>query len=165
MREKLTELPYGLAGKFYRSPMPFSPAFDPGSEVLEAYKRASVDTVVMLTPDEEVQRVTGRSLRNIYQQMGYAVIYVPVEDFSIPEPGQFEKAIPQALAAGRVGKTVAVHCHAGLGRSGIFAACLAKVVFGFSGDAAFAWVRKFIPEAVETQTQYQYVIDFNYSED
>ena len=164
MASKLTRLPYGLAGEIYRSPMPFSPAFDPGNEVLDAYIEAGVDTVVMLTSDEEAQAITGRSLRSVYQQMGYDVIYVPVPDFSIPAPGQFENALPQALAAAQAGRTIAIHCHAGLGRSGIFAACLAKEVLGISGEEAFAWVRKSLPEAVETQVQYQFVVDFEYLE-
>lgn len=162
---ELTTLPYDLAGKVYRSPMPFSPVFDPAHKVLNAYIKAGIDTVVMLTPDEEVEAITQRNLRHVYQQMGYEVIYTPVPDFSIPEPGQFEVTIAQTLAAAKVGKTIAIHCHAGLGRSGIFAACLAKVVFDIPGEEAFVWVRKYIPEAVETREQYQFVIDFNYLED
>ena len=162
MTEILTELPFGLAGKVYRSPMPFSPAFDPTHEVLDAYIKAGVDTVVMLTPEEEVQAITGRYLRNVYQQMGYAVIYVPVPDFSVPEKGQFEEAVPQVLTAAHAGKTTAIHCHAGFGRTGILAACLAMVVFNISGEEAVAWVRQFVPHAVENVKQFQFVVDFKY---
>jgi len=164
LTEILTELPFGLAGKIYRSPMPFSPAFDPAHEVLEAYIRAGVDTVVMLTPDEDVEAITQRNLRHIYQQMGVDVIYVPVPDFSIPKVGQFEGAVPQVLAAAHAGKTIAIHCHAGFGRTGTFAACLAKVIHQISGEEAVAWVRQFVPHAVETAEQFQFVIDFIYPE-
>jgi protein-tyrosine phosphatase len=158
-------LPYGLAGKIYRSPMPFSPAFDPDNKVLEAYIGACVDTVVMLTPDEEALAVTGRVLRNVYEQMGLTVIHVPVHDFSIPGLGQFEEAISQTLDAAQSGKTIAVHCHAGIGRTGTFAGCLAKTVFNITGEEAVSWVRQYFPKAVENVEQYQFVIDFTILED
>ncbi len=165
MREILTPLPYDLPGKIYRSPMPFSPSFDPGDEVLDAYIRAGVDTVVMLTPEAEVQRVTGRSLRELYQKKGFDVIHLPVEDFSVPEEEPFREVLREVLAKAYQRKTIAIHCHAGLGRTGILAACLAKAVFGLDGQEAFAWVRQHVPDAVETSQQLQFIIDFEYEED
>ncbi|MDY6867383.1 MAG: dual specificity protein phosphatase family protein [Chloroflexota bacterium] len=165
MREILTRLPYDLPGEIYRSPMPFSPSFDPGNEVLDAYVQAGVDTVVMLTEEEEMRRVTGRNLRNIYHEMGFDVIALPVEDFSIPEEEPFRKVVGEVLAKARQGKTIAIHCHAGLGRTGILAACLAKAIFGLDGREAFAWVRQHVSDAVETSQQLQFIIDFEYGGD
>ncbi len=165
MREILTRLPYELPGEIYRSPMPFSPSFDPGNEVLEAYVRMRVDTVVMLAPDAEVQRVMGRSLRDIYQKMGFDVIYLPVKDFSIPEEESFREALREVLAKARQGQIIVIHCHAGMGRTGIMAACLAKVVFGFDGREAFSWVRRAVPGAVENEQQRQFIENFEYYED
>lgn len=165
MREVLTELPYGLPGKVFRSPMPFSPSFDPDHEVLDAYTRAGVEVVVMLASDAEVFQVTGRRLRNIYGKMGFAVIYSPVPDFSSPAAGAFRGTVRETLRAARAGRVVAIHCHAGLGRTGILAACLAKVLFDMKGDEAFAWVRRWVPDAVETQAQLQFIHDFEYSGD
>jgi protein-tyrosine phosphatase len=165
LRDILTLLPYGLPGKIYRSPMPFSPYFDPGNEVLDAYIQVGVDMVVMLTPENEVYRVTGRSLRNIYQEKRFDVIYLPVEDFSIPEEEPFRKTLSEVLAQAQQGKTIAIHCHAGLGRTGILAACLAKVVFDLDGREAFSWVRRAVPDAVENERQLQFIIDFEYSRD
>jgi len=159
------ELPYGLAGKVYRSPMPFSPSFDPGHEVLDAYLRVGVEVVVMLASDAEVFEVTGRRLRNVYGEMGFEVIYSPVPDFSIPEVEAFQEIVRETLRAARDGRTVAIHCHAGLGRTGILAACLAKVVFDVDGEEAFDWVRQHVPNAVETQRQLQFICDFKYLED
>jgi len=162
LRDILTLLPYGLPGKIYRSPMPFSPYFDPGNEVLDAYIQVGVDVVVMLTPEDEVYQVTGRSLYDMYHKMGFDVIYLPVEDFSIPEEEPFREVLREMLAKARQGKIIAIHCHAGLGRTGILAACLAKVVFDLDGREAFSWVRQHVADAVETSQQLQFIIDFKY---
>jgi hypothetical protein len=42
----------------------------------------------------------------------------------------------------------------------MFAACLAKIIFDMDGDEAIAWVRNFIPGAVENERQAQFVRDF-----
>jgi protein-tyrosine phosphatase len=163
--DKLIELPYGLEGTIYRSPLPFSLMFDPAQTVMDAYLRAGVDTVVMLTPEEEARGLTGRDLRREFCDQGFEVIYAPVMDFSVPEEGVFQTAIPKTLQTARGGKTIVVHCHAGIGRTGMFAACLARVVFDMTGDEAVAWVREYVPHAVENQAQYQFVKSFEMTGD
>jgi protein-tyrosine phosphatase len=156
----LTKLPYGLAGDIYRSPLPFSPLFDRQGILLETFIEAEVDTIVMLTPKEEVMELTGLDLYDRYKQLGFDVIYAPVEDFSIPPANGFQKPLRDTLRAAQAGSTIIIHCHAGLGRTGMFAACLAKVVFNLDGEGASNWVRQYIPRAVETQEQHQFVEDF-----
>ena len=158
--ESLTELPYGLPGKVYRSPMPYSPGFDPLYGVMKAYREKDVGIVVMLASAEDAERITGRDLVGEYQTEGMDVILAPVQDFSTPDPEIFQQALREALQAARSGQTIAVHCHAGLGRTGMFAACLAKIIFDMDGDEAIAWVRNFIPGAVENERQAQFVRDF-----
>ena len=160
--EQLTQLPYGLKGKVYRSALPHSPLFDPDDALLDVFEQAGVDVVVMLTPEDEVQEVTGRDLKAEYHACGFEVIHAPVEDFSIPDPGAFQAPIHDALKAAQSGKTVVIHCQAGLGRTGMFAACLAKVVLGLSGEDAVAWVRQHVPDAVQTAQQFRYVENFIY---
>ena len=162
---QLTKLPYGLPGRIYRSPMPFSPYFDPEGKVLDAYIEAGVNTVVMLTPIAEMIEITGSNLYDRYQQLGFQVIHAPVEDFSVPQDGAFQKPIQEALRAAKAGRTIVIHCHAGLGRSGMFAACLAKVVFDMDAEAASQWVRQYIPNAVETWEQHHFIKNFEYKAD
>lgn len=162
MKNVLTELPYGLAGRIYSSPLPFSPLFDPQWEVLDAYHKLGVDMIVMLTLKEEAHRLTGVDLLARYHELGFDVIYSPVQDFSIPEKGAFQHPIQKTLQAAKSGGTIAIHCHAGIGRTGTFASCLAKVVFDISGEEAVSWVRQYIPHAVENTRQYQFVLDFDY---
>lgn len=160
--EQLTQLPYELKGDIYRSALPHSPLFDPDDELLDVFEQAGVDVVVVLTPEDEVQEVTGRDLIEEYLAYDYEVIHAPVEDFSIPGPGAFQAPIHDTLKAAQSGKTVVIHCQAGRGRTGMFAACLAKVVLGLSGEDAVAWVRQYVPDAVQTAQQFRYVENFIY---
>ncbi len=157
----MTRLPYNMPGAIYRSPLPMSPLFDPMGQLLDAFIQAGVDTVVMLTPHDEVWDLTGLDLVKIYQARGLRVVHAPVEDFCIPEGESFKTAINETIQAAQEGQTIVVHCHAGLGRTGMFAACLAKQVFDFDGPAAVDWVRAYIPGAVENQRQFRFVDQFH----
>jgi protein-tyrosine phosphatase len=158
--EPLTELPYGLPGKVYRSPMPYSRFYDPDWRVLPAYRKAGVQAVVVLTSWDEVIQKAGVDLRQVYAEAGMDVIHLPTPDFGTPAVSATRVALDQALQAARGGQNLAIHCHAGLGRTGIFAACLARLVFNWDGRKAFAWVRQSIPGAVENQEQLAFIEAF-----
>lgn len=162
MNANLTKLPYGLAGTIYRSALPGSPLFDPERQLLDVYNEKGIEMVVMLTPEDEVRELTGMDLQARYRSLGFDVVYVPVPDFSVPDAGAFQQPIRETLQAAQAGKTLVIHCHAGWGRTGIFASCLAKVVFEMSAEEAVAWVRQYIPRAVENKLQYEFVKNFEY---
>lgn len=161
----LTKMPYGLAGTIYRSPLPFSPLYDPRGILLEAYLDAGVDVVVMLTPEDEARKLTGQDLRARFEDLGLTVIYAPVPDFLIPGGSEFQATLDKTLQAARAGQTIVIHCHAGIGRTGIFTACLARIVFNLTGEEAVSWVRQVIPHAVENDQQFQFIQAFEIPQD
>ena len=153
----LTELPLGLAGRIFRSPMPFG-TYDPQGEVLTAYMQKEVSVSVLLAEDEECLRKAGRNLRCLYEEIGFKVIHLPIPDFGVPPNGDLVRAVNAVIEYAQTGRNIAIHCSAGIGRTGLFVALLAKQVLGFSGEEAIAWARKYIPGAVETVEQRQLVV-------
>ena len=117
----------------------------------------SVPTMLGLHEQPEVTQD-----RKIFPVMshGLQVISSPVEDFSAPPHGSFDAAIQQVIRLAQQGQAIAIHCHAGIGRTGMFAACLARELWGWNSDDAIAWVRQFIPQAVESDFQVRFVEEY-----
>ena len=154
----LTELPFGLPGRIFAGPMPFGD-YDPEGEVLREFRQNEISLIVLLAEEEECLRKSGRNLQFLYMKGGFQVVYLPIRDFDVPSRQELESAVRMTIDQARAGRNIVVHCHAGLGRTGVFAAFLAKEVFGLSGDEAFHWVRRYIPGALETDGQKQFVLN------
>lgn len=77
---------------------------------------------------------------------------IPVPDFTAPSPDQIDTAIAEIDERVRAGQAVAIHCHAGLGRTGTICACY-LVRTGLSADGAMARVRGLRPGSIETAAQ------------
>jgi protein-tyrosine phosphatase len=114
----------------------------------------------VLAEDRECVQKTGRNLREYYTSQGMKVIHLPIPDFGVPTREALEQAVEAVHQDGLAGRHIAIHCHAGIGRTGMFAACLAKRIFGVSGEEAIQWVRKYVFEAVEAVEQRQLVLEF-----
>jgi len=154
----LTELPYHLPGRIFRSPMPFS-VYDPQGESLLEFKREKGSLVVLLAEEAECIERTGRNLKSLYDQEGLHVIHFPIPDFGVPSKGDLEETIRKTIRHAQSGQNIVIHCHAGLGRTGVFVAYLAKEILGLSSAEAIHWTRKYIPHALETLEQERFIMD------
>lgn len=156
---ELTELPFANSGLVFRSAMPFS-TYDPEGELISEYKKREISTIVMLSGDDEGLWITGHNLRALYKREGFDTIYLPIPDFGTPDLAALREAVHEALSNSQSGKGIVIHCHAGLGRTGMFAACLAKEGLDYSSEEAIKWVRELIPGAVEVPEQERIIRSF-----
>ena len=148
----ITELPFGLPGKVYRSAMPFG-LYDTDGEILHLYRENNISVIVLLTEEVECLQKAKRNLYDLYLEQGFGVIHLPIANFNIPPMEELARAVDQTIECARAGRNVAIHCSGGIGRTGTFAACMAKKLFNLPGDQAIAWVRRYIPNAIETDEQ------------
>lgn len=155
-----SEIPYGTPGHAFRSRMPGSSMFDAGDEIFSKYLDNNVHTVIVLNPVEEIIKYSGGDLLARYHDAGLRVIHIPARDFNVPQIGAFDRGVELAARLLKEGKNIAIHCHAGVGRTGMFTACLAQDLLGIDADASIDWIREIIPHAVETGFQKQYVRAF-----
>ena len=157
--ESFTELPYNLPGRVFRSAMPFS-SFDPFGKLLERYLEEQVSVVVLLVSDENCWIHSARDLRSLYQDHWMTVLHLPIPDFGVPPIEELKQNVTEVHEYSLQGRNIAIHCQAGIGRTGTFAACLARRTLGLTGDEAIRWVRKWIQGGIETQEQEKLVRSF-----
>ncbi len=99
-----------------------------------------------------VLTLTGREPPHAAHALGLATRHEPVEDFHPPSPEQLLSITAWIREQVGAGRAVAVHCMAGLGRTGtVLAAWL--VAEGAEPDRAIAEVRARRPGSIETREQ------------
>lgn len=83
-----------------------------------------------------------------------ADVALPTPDFGLPEPDALRDAVAAVLAqlATEPERPVHVGCRAGVGRTGLFLACLARAA-GVEGDALDYVRAHYLPHAAETEAQ------------
>ena len=128
------------------------------SEVYDRFCEEQITVIVLLARDEECLHKTGGHLRALYLKAGFQVLYLPIPDFGVPTQADLEQAVQHTIAYAQAGHHVVIHCSAGIGRTGLFTAYLAKRWLGLSGAEALQWVRRSIPRAVEAPEQQRLVL-------
>ena len=83
---------------------------------------------------------------------GIESLHIPVADFTAPSQGQLQRFLAAAAACIERGQAVGVHCAAGKGRTGTFAAAY-LVAQGADARDAIAEVRRLRPGSIETREQ------------
>lgn len=118
---------------------------------LEWLRGQGVEIVVSLTED--------RLRRDWVNEAGLMVVHEPVPDMEPPEQEQLDRCVSVIGRAHEKQLAVAVHCGAGLGRTGVILACH-FVHEGMSAQNAIARVRRLRPGSIETDEQAEAVVEF-----
>ena len=111
-------------------------------EDLRALKQSGVDVIVSALTSAEAEELGLVAEADACAQIRLLFIPFPIEDRSLPASvGQFEVFVDQVLEHLKGGKSVVVHCRAGIGRSSLIAAS-ALTKLGLTADQAFRLIEQ-----------------------
>lgn len=125
---------------------------------LQDYYKVNVLLTLLETPEFESLKIP-----NFIAQVrahGIESWRFPIHDFGTPTSmSKLIELVDAILTTVQTGKTIVIHCKAGLGRTGLVtAACL--IARGYSPRDAFAQVRLARPGSIETPAQEAYAAQF-----
>jgi ADP-ribosyl-[dinitrogen reductase] hydrolase len=117
----------------------------------------SVDTVVLLVEDHELERLRVPDIADEMAAHGIDLVRHPIPDLGFPaDRGAFRGTLDDIRARLANGENVVVVCRGGLGRTGTVVGCLLRDG-GLDGDAAIALTRASRHGAIETVEQERFV--------
>ncbi len=113
-------------------------------EELRWLRDHAIDVIITLT-EEPPQR-------KLINQVGLMLVHIPIFDFAAPTQQDLQNAVDAIRKAKDSGMGVAVHCAAGLGRTGTILAGW-FVAQGMNSSEAIHHVRHLRPGSIETEEQ------------
>jgi len=120
-------------------------------EELTWLRRQGIELLLSLTEDPP--------RRDWLNDASLLLFHVPVIDMAAPTQEQLDRAVSAIQRANERQMGVAVHCGAGLGRTGVVLACY-FVSKGLTAANAIARVRRLRPGSIETDDQADAVVEF-----
>ena len=160
-------LPCPVGGGLYLLPCPGRRGVDDRGRLwqrdlsadLNALAGHPIKAFVTLLPHQEMQRYEIGALPQAVAQRGWHWWHWPVTDMAVADAEVWQEiinALPAVRTIWQQGGAVAVHCAAGLGRTGTLAAQM-LVAQGIDPDQAIADVRRARKGSIETKAQEQAV--------
>jgi protein-tyrosine phosphatase len=97
---------------------------------------------------------------NTLKKVGIEFLSYPIEDRHLPQVNDFKKLIESIYLQLLNGVNIAVHCRAGIGRTGITSACI-LIKDGYESEIAMDMVAAARGTQIpDTQEQYDFICDY-----
>lgn len=131
----------------------------PLADALGLLRDWGAECLVTLMEDHELAALGAIAIRTEVEALGMRWWHLPIRDMGVPDEtfeAGWRSVGPELHGLIRDGRSIALHCHGGLGRTGTIAARL-LVEMGSDPEAAIAQIREARPRSIETPAQEAYV--------
>lgn len=126
-------------------------------DVAGVRRRRAIDTVVCLVRREELEHRYDEYLEWLDSAGPREAVWRPIHDLTYPPVEEVIDFLDDLVARARTGRTLLVHCAAGIGRAGTTAVAM-LMMLGMEGTDAMAHVRAHRPGAgPETGPQLSFI--------
>jgi protein-tyrosine phosphatase len=140
MRQQIYWIDLPMAGRLAIMARPR--AGDWLDDEISGWRAHGIDLVISLLEQEEVSELGLQREADLCQKQGMEFLSFPIPDRGVPGSLRDAVALAETVSTNiGEGRSVAVHCRAGIGRSSLIAAC-ALVCSGSDPAAAFAAITK-----------------------
>ena len=130
--------------------------------LLIEYKQRRVKLVVTLLDFNEIEDLGIISFSTFLMDNGFNWIHCPIRDRSTcSDQKRIRTLLEDIKEVLKSDKSVLIHCHAGLGRTGLLAATF-LVSMGLTADSAIKTIRETRPGSIETTEQERYVKEWTF---
>ena len=141
--------PHGFS--WIEKPLLAAMALPDSKEDLEWLRSHGIDVLVSLTEDPV--------RRDWVNDTGLLMVHEPIDDMEAPTQEQLDRCVSAIVRAHERNMGVAVHCGAGLGRTGVVLAAY-FIQRGLTARDAMAKVRRLRPGSIETEEQADALVEF-----
>lgn len=107
---------------------------------VDAWKAAGLDLIVSLLESSEISELGLGREADLCRSRGIDFISFPIPDRGVPQPDQAAQMARVLAARLRGGRSIAIHCRAGIGRSSLIAACTLTFC-GIAPERAFTLIK------------------------
>ena len=130
--------------------------------LLIEYKRKRVKLVVTLLDSDEIADLGIISFSTLLMDSGFHWIHCPIRDRSTcSDQKRIRTLLEDIKKILKPNNSVVIHCHAGLGRTGLLAATF-LVSMGLAAESAIETIRETRPGSIETIEQEKYIKEWNF---
>lgn len=158
MKPSLYEIPVEAEGRLFIMP---KPSGDWLSDDISALKLEGIERLVSMLEGDEARELGLDEEAARCTEHGLLFDYFAIVDRGVPERAAFAEKVRVLSDAVKAGETVAVHCRAGIGRSGLMCACI-LIRLGVDPETAIETVSRSRGVAIpDTAEQAAFIRSFN----
>lgn len=145
-------------GTLYIMPCPKAEQLSDG---LSRLSQMGINKVVSLLETEEAVRLGAAMEGQLCEQLGMTFEQFPIRDRRTPDkPAKFRQLVNKLHDELHSGQNIAIHCYAGIGRTGLLAGGLLLTEGMSVNDAVELMSDTRGHNMPQTQEQYEYLMDF-----